>query len=131
MSNMVYGWAIKQADPNIKTKFSQEKYIDAYTLFVLRFYKAAKPKYPIMTEMNMENTEIGDDYVDPKDGLAVCVDKVLSITKSPSDRVKCSEVHKLITNDFRDATPQNIKVYLVKNLAEEFHCYIHCCWFHP
>ncbi|KAH9254392.1 hypothetical protein BASA81_007505 [Batrachochytrium salamandrivorans] len=106
------GFVVKQADPNVKIKFIQEKYIDAYTLFVLRFYKATKPKYTIMTEMNLENTEIRDDYVDPKDGLAVCVDKLFNITKSPSDELKCSEVHKLVTSQFLHASPQKIKVYL-------------------
>ncbi|KAH9253733.1 hypothetical protein BASA81_008351 [Batrachochytrium salamandrivorans] len=106
------GFVIKKADPSIKDKIAQEKYIDAFTMFVLGFYKATKPNYTIMTEMNTENTEIGDDYVDTKDGLAVCVDKILKITKSPTDRLKCSEVHKMITNEFRDATPQKIKVFL-------------------
>ena len=106
------GFVIKQADPSIKIKIAQEKYIDAFTLFVLGFYKATKPKYTIMTEMNLENTEIGDDYVDPKDGLAICIDKLFNITKSPVDKLKCSEVHKRITNEFRDATPQKIKVFL-------------------
>ncbi|KAH9255545.1 hypothetical protein BASA81_006375 [Batrachochytrium salamandrivorans] len=106
------GFVIKKADPSIKDKIAQEKYIDAFTLFVLGFYKETKPKYTIMTEMNMENTEIGDDYVDPKDGLAVCVGKLFNITKSPMDKLKCSEVHKMITNEFRDATPQKIKVFL-------------------
>lgn len=66
----------KQAGSDIKTKFIQEKYIDAYTLLVLQFYKPMKLEYSNMAERNLEHTEIGDDYVDSEDGLAVCVDKI-------------------------------------------------------
>ncbi|KAH9256652.1 hypothetical protein BASA81_005156 [Batrachochytrium salamandrivorans] len=65
-----------------------------------------------MTEMSLEDSEIGDGYVDPKDGLATCIDKLYEITKFPADRIKCSEVHKAITTLFKDASPQKIKVFM-------------------
>lgn len=107
------GFVLKIGDHTIKTRLSTDKYIDAYTLFVLSFYKSQRPKYPIMTEMSKEHNEITDDYIDTKDKLATTVNSLYIINiLDKSARVKRSDVHKSILNKFPDTTPQKIKVFL-------------------
>lgn len=108
------GFSMKKADPSIKDKFATEEYIDAFTMFVLGFYKDEKPKYLITSEMGKDNSEVVDDNYDEEgDALSLCVKKLYKITKDKTHVVKCSDVHKTIINEMKDMTPQIIKVFLM------------------
>lgn len=113
------GFVMKLGDHTIKSRLSTEKYIDAYTLFVLSFYKNTRPKYQIMTEMAKDNNEVEDEYIDTKDKLAITVASLYTINlMDKTARIKRAEVHKSILNKFPETTPQKIKVFLTnKNIT--------------
>lgn len=108
------GFSMKKADPSIKDKFQTEEYTNAFTMFVLGFYKGEKPEYLITSEMGKDNSEVVDDNYDEKgDALSLCMKKLYEITKDKKHLIKCSEVHKTVINELSHVSPQMIKVFLL------------------
>lgn len=109
------GFTIKKSDPSIKIKFEKPEYIDNFTLFILSFYCLKKPLYPVLSDMNKEDFEATDDYVDTSDGLHSSITKTYSINPmASSNKIKASEVHRTISMKYSEASAQKIKVYLEK-----------------
>lgn len=109
------GFKMKLSDNTIKPTFEKEEYVDAFVHFVLSFYKSTRPLYPITVQMNKENYEITEDYVDSKNTLADAIKNLYDITLNVDDKISCSEVHRMVSKIDASATPQKIKMYLQHN----------------
>lgn len=93
------GFAPKIKKPEYKEIFKQVEYIDAFTLFVLEFYKTEKPNYLILYEGSKELNETEEEYEDPNLLYNTIKEHYnLDFSKKSTQKIKCSEVNE----DLRD-----------------------------
>lgn len=123
------GYAVKLADPNIKNILSGDKYLDAFTMFVMNYYQENIPNYAFLKQASLENTQTTDEYVDPANGLSDTINNLYEFDFIDMDGsvIRCSEVHRAVKSLYPDASPSKIKTFLknkgilvVKNSSDEY-----------
>lgn len=97
-----YGFVPKLKKPDYKDLFKQKEYLDAFTVFLLEFYKSERPIYPTLFENAKEIYDVKDEKKEDYSELSKKIDELICYNKN--SMILCVELHKKldeISSSFR------------------------------